>query len=163
MLLDSRKRRDVSSARGAVKIASLGMLLALCWLSGAARGEALRLKLQKLNAELTGHRRECEDDQVRAGCPGETSILARPTDSCAYDGYWVGGGAAVAYASDLPGPDEGTWGWDYFGALFKRRVALRWWHGRRYQGGTGRYRTDGPKAKHLFHHEREGSCEAPAR
>jgi hypothetical protein len=29
--------------------------------------------------------------------------------------------------------------------LIPRRVTLEWWHGRRYQGGTGAYQSDGPK------------------
>ena len=41
--------------------------------------------------------------------------------------------------------DDGTWGWDETGChLFRRRVILGWSHGRKYQGGTGAYLTDGP-------------------
>jgi hypothetical protein len=61
------------------------------------------------------------------------------SDTGSYIGYYVGGGAAC------PGEprfvNEGTWGWDYQGWLFPRRVMLDWWHGRRYQGGSGHYRT----------------------
>ena len=38
-----------------------------------------------------------------------------------------------------------------------RRVWLDWTHGRRYQGGSGSYRTDGPA---LHHHEHGHSEEA---
>ncbi len=68
---------------------------------------------------------------------------ARPSNSCADDGYIVGGGAAF---HGEPGyADEGTWGWDYFGFTIPRRIALGWWHGDRYQGGIGAYKTDGPR------------------
>lgn len=41
--------------------------------------------------------------------------------------------------------NQGTWGWDETGGLhLRRRVILGWSQGRRYQGGTGAYRTDGP-------------------
>ena len=45
--------------------------------------------------------------------------------------------------------DQGTWGWDYRGWLIPRRVNLLWWHGRRFQGGSGAYKTDGPHLPHL--------------
>ncbi len=81
----------------------------------------------------------------RAGFPQETSRHAKPSDTGRYTGYTVGGGARLR-KGDPPLPHEGTWGWDYTGGFFQRRVILGWWHGRRYQGGTGAYRTDGPKA-----------------
>ena len=44
----------------------------------------------------------------------------------------------------VAGRDEGTWGWDETGSShFRRRVILGWSQGRKYQGGTGAYRTDG--------------------
>jgi hypothetical protein len=68
---------------------------------------------------------------------------ARPSDDHRYTGYYVGGGAASPHG-DPRGVSEGTWGWDYQGGLLPRRVSLNWWHGRRTQGGTGAYKTDGP-------------------
>lgn len=62
-------------------------------------------------------------------------------------GYWVGGGTAIG--GGPPCADEGTWGWDFEGYP-SRRIWLNWSHGRRYQGGTGAYKTDGPKL-HLHH------------
>ena len=62
-------------------------------------------------------------------------------------GYWVGGG--TAFGGGPPCADEGTWGWDFEGTP-SRRIWLNWSHGRRYQGGTGNYKTDGPKL-HLHH------------
>jgi hypothetical protein len=87
-----------------------------------------------------GHRAA---DHARAGC----AMLIRPhaigSNTPHYGGYWVGGGKAVR--GEKPFQDEGTFGWDYFGILFTKRIALSWSHGRRYQGGTGAYQTDGPK------------------
>jgi hypothetical protein len=56
-------------------------------------------------------------------------------------GYYVGGGCA--WRGEPRYPDEGTYGWDYEGCYFARRVWLLWSHGRRYQGGTGAYASDG--------------------
>jgi len=86
-----------------------------------------------------------EDEQERAGFPQEISRFARPSTNAGHVGYYVGGGAAWWRRSEPPTPIEGTWGLDYQGRLFPRRVILNWWHGRRYQGGTGAYKTDGPK------------------
>jgi hypothetical protein len=80
----------------------------------------------------------------RAGYPQETHHWAKPSDTGRYTGYLVGGGAVVSRRGDGPLPHEGTWGWDYVGGLLKRRVVPGWWHGRRYQGGTGRYSPEGP-------------------
>jgi hypothetical protein len=66
--------------------------------------------------------------------------------------YWVGGGAASWRRGDLPTEDEGTWGLDYRGWIIQRRVNHLWFHGRRYQGGSGAYKTDGPHLPHLPHH-----------
>jgi hypothetical protein len=80
----------------------------------------------------------------RAGFPQETSHIARPSDTGRYTGYLAGGGAVLGRRGDAPLPHEGTWGWDFRGGRFRRHVVPGWWHGRRYQGGTGRYQTDGP-------------------
>jgi hypothetical protein len=84
------------------------------------------------------------DEQHRAGFPEEVSRWAKPSDTGRYTGYQVGGGARLR-RGEPPLAHEGTWGWDYTGGLFQRRVIHNWWHGRRYQGGPGAYRTDGPK------------------
>jgi hypothetical protein len=80
--------------------------------------------------------------QCRAGCPQRVAWYARPSESRAYTGYYVGGGSAVAGSYRCP--NEGTWGWDYDGWLLPHRVLLSWSHGWRYQGGTGAYKVDGP-------------------
>jgi hypothetical protein len=84
------------------------------------------------------------DSYQRAGNPLEQAPWARPSDTGRYVGYYVGGGSGSARKGEPPLADEGTWGWDYQGGLFKRRVILNWWHGRRTQGGVGAYETDGP-------------------
>jgi hypothetical protein len=73
---------------------------------------------------------------------------AVPGRTHAYDGYYVGGGAVVCGQPRCA--NEGTWGWDYEGCLFRRRVWLQWNHGKRYQGGQGAYKTDGPPLPNLF-------------
>jgi hypothetical protein len=80
----------------------------------------------------------------RAGNPQSYSIFARCQDDRKYSGYYIGGGAAYAgngrWGGDRPYANEGTWGWDY--APWYSRVKLRWFHGRRYQGGEGQYNPD---------------------
>lgn len=81
-------------------------------------------------------------DFQRTGWPQCVHLLSIPSRTHFYGGYYVGGGAPVL--GEGPYVDEGTWGWDYAGILFDKRIALNWTHGARYQGGTGAYRTDGP-------------------
>jgi hypothetical protein len=88
-------------------------------------------------------------DHARAGYPLAVSRWAIPSDTGSYVGYLVGGGNPFCRCAEPPYRDEGTFGWDYRGWLFPRRVILGWWHGR-YQGGTGTYRTDGA---HIILHE----------
>jgi hypothetical protein len=85
------------------------------------------------------------DAHCRTGWPECIRPRAIPSDTGRYCGYWVGGGAACFGEGRYL--DEGTWGWDYMGFCFRKRVALDWWHGR-YQGGAGQYQTDGPKLRH---------------
>lgn len=84
-------------------------------------------------------------DMARAGYPLEISRFAHALDYSRMIGYYLGGGAANFHKAEPRFADEGTWGLDYTGWHFRRRVALGWWHGRRYQGGPGAYQTDGPK------------------
>jgi hypothetical protein len=82
---------------------------------------------------------------ARAGYPQEVACYARPSETGRSIGYYVGGGSPCR--GDFPCPAEGTWGWDYQGWI-PRHIALGWWHGRRYQGGAGAYKTDGPRVFH---------------
>jgi hypothetical protein len=93
-----------------------------------------KLQLSKLHPN--------ENHHVRAGCPHFVACYAQPSVNRNYIGYYVGGGAVV-YGEGRHS-QEGVWGVDYHGMLFKRRVRLDWWHGRKYQGGIGAYKTDGP-------------------
>ncbi|HEV2973168.1 MAG TPA: hypothetical protein VGY55_24590 [Pirellulales bacterium] len=91
-------------------------------------------------------RRYAENGYDRAGNPQEVACRARPSDSSAFSGYYVGGGAP--HRGEPRYFNEGTWGWDYFGFYFQRGVQLDWWHGQRSQGGPGAYQTDGPRLIH---------------
>jgi hypothetical protein len=80
------------------------------------------------------------------GHDGCAACYAHPSNTPAYGGYFVGGGAA--FHGDERFADEGTWGWDYFGRAINRHIDLGWWHGAHHQGGIGAYKTDGPKLHH---------------
>ena len=85
----------------------------------------------------------------QAGYPLCISRLAVPSYNDHYSGGFVGGGKA--HGGDARCPNEGTWGWDY--TPFRpdgHGIFLNWSHGRRYQGGTGRYATDGPHPIHAI-------------
>ena len=79
-------------------------------------------------------------DFQRAGNPECISRLARPSSGPNFTGYYVGGGSA--FRGEPRSPNEGTWGWDYSGLFCFRHIDLGWWHGARYQGGTGQYQPD---------------------
>jgi hypothetical protein len=79
----------------------------------------------------------------RSGYSGQAAWYAVPSDTGRYVGYYVGGGSP--FRGDAPLPCEGVWGWDYSGIHCAPRILLLWNHGRLYQGGTGAYRTDGPR------------------
>jgi hypothetical protein len=87
----------------------------------------------------------CISGEQRAGYPHNIAHWAHPSDTGRYVGNYNGGGNLWRRHADPPYATEGTWGWDYLGSCFKRRVILGWWHERRYQGGVGAYKTDGPK------------------
>lgn len=98
---------------------------------------------------LTGCRSSCFDkrphqDPVRAGFPDDVSTHAQPSDNGHYYGYQGGGGSWSWRRGEEPTPDEGTWGWDYSGWKIPSFIALGWWHGKKYQGGEGAYRTENP-------------------
>jgi hypothetical protein len=85
----------------------------------------------------------------RAGDPQCISPLAKPTESPHEIGYYVGGGARQkSRHAEHRLPHEGVWGTDYAGLVIPKHVELGWWHGRRAQGGTGSYRSDGPRVVH---------------
>jgi hypothetical protein len=99
--------------------------------------------LQALGGDPYGH---MAADHARAGCAMLVRSRAIPSNTRHYGGYWLGGGVPVIGA--VPVAEDGTYGWDYFGILFSKRIDLRYSHGHRYQGGTGAYKTDGPRLRH---------------
>ena len=90
----------------------------------------------------------------RAGYPRSLGHHLEPSNTVTGIGYYVGGGVPIGNAhgqSAARRPDEGTWGWDETGrSRFRHRVILGWSHGRKYQGGTGSYDTDGRIAPDLI-------------
>lgn len=93
--------------------------------------------------------KDCEsyDRHARAGWPQCVAPWARASFGPYESGGYIGGGAP--FHGDCRCGHEGTWGWDYNGRLFNKHIWLGWHHGRRNQGGTGAYKSDGP---HFPHH-----------
>jgi len=104
---------------------------------GSAQQQAL---LAALGGDAYGYR---AGDHSQAGCAMLIRRRAIPSNTAHYGYYRVGGG--VPLFGDGPALDEGTFGWDYSGILFNKRIALNWTHGRKYQSGTTGYKTDGPR------------------
>ena len=84
-------------------------------------------------------------DHARAGCPQCLRNITIPSNTRFYGGYYVGGGTPTRGAGRAS--EDGTWGWDYSGILFPKRIALNWTAKGLHQGGTGAYKTDGPKLR----------------
>jgi hypothetical protein len=79
----------------------------------------------------------------RAGHPRTLAKHIEPSTTPGGIGYYAGGGVALGRGHSRR-RDEGTWGWDETGReRLRHRVVLRWSQGRKYQGGTGSYPTDG--------------------
>jgi hypothetical protein len=108
-------------------------------ITGAMLALVMTSPLHALEPPATPWQRLC-----RAGQPHTVAKWARCSNSPSYSGNYVGGGAA--WHGEPRRCDEGTWGWDYAPRhVWSPKVDLGWWHGRRTQGGTGSYRTDGVK------------------
>ncbi|MBC8351616.1 MAG: hypothetical protein H8E66_06485 [Planctomycetes bacterium] len=90
---------------------------------------------------------DCIDPFHRSGHPETQSRFAKPSLNQHYSYGYVGGGAA--FRGEPRFADEGTWGVDYSGILFKKQVWLQWLHGHREPRNNGSYQTDGP---HLLRH-----------
>lgn len=89
----------------------------------------------------------CIDHLHRAGHPETQSKYAQPSLNRRYSFGYVGG--AAAFHGEPRFADEGTWGVDYSGILFKKQTWLGWLHGHREPRHDGSYHTDGP---HLLEH-----------
>jgi len=123
---------------------SVALTLATLPATAASAQEAKEPAMQRSALDFThcwGGEKACTHTQSRAGCPESNAWYARSAGSSAFVGYYVGGGNVLR--GEARSAAEGTWGWDYQGFGPWRRVALSWTHGRRSQGGTGDYRTDG--------------------
>ena len=83
--------------------------------------------------------------QARAGYPHSVSRFAKPSYKGPYYGYYVGGSAP--FFGQGKAANEGTFGWDYTGVLFTKRVFLNWRHGKSRTQKRDSYKTDGPHLK----------------
>jgi hypothetical protein len=148
--------------RATLSRAILGGLVLACGVS--ARGEDPpershffgRHHQKKLGTPPPGKPRCIPHSDERAGYPRALAGHLEPSTTPGGIGYYVGGGVPIGHAHAYDGAcrrrDEGTWGWDETGGVHCRpRVILGWSHGRRYQGGTGAYRTDGPVVPDLVY------------
>jgi hypothetical protein len=91
-----------------------------------------------------GKPRSIAHTDERAGYPRCLSGHLEPSTTPGGIGSYVGGGVPLGHGQPRR-CDEGTWGWDETGChLLRHRNILGWSHGRKYQGGTGSYATDGP-------------------
>ena len=110
------------------------------WLIGLCLGVAA--------TAARGQQPPCATCTYPAPCGSKCAV---PSDTGRYVGYYVGGGVATAWHGGPRCQNEGTWGWDYAGfGLLPHRVALLWSHGKKLQGGTGAYATDGREVKNIF-------------
>lgn len=95
--------------------------------------------------------RYCEDGMQRAGLPWMPGVFATTGKDPQHSVGYVGGSTPFkgphsgALQGECRRESEGTFGYDYTGLVFKRNTWLLWTHGRREQGGFGRYETDGPR------------------
>ena len=87
--------------------------------------------------------RYCENAIRRAGLPNCISRFAKSSTDANHQVGYVGGG--TLFGGSCRRIDEGTFGMDYAGLWYSRKIWLKWSHGERHQGGAGRYETEGPR------------------
>ena len=87
--------------------------------------------------------RYCKNGFSRAGLPNCIGRFAKPSLDAYHQVGYVGGG--TLFGGSCRRTEEGTFGMDYSGHWFARKTWLRWSHGERYQGGAGRYESEGPR------------------
>lgn len=126
------------------------LLGCLALLAAVGAGPASAIDLTPFMGRPATQRAHFQGDQFRrAGDPQKISPLAKPTESPHEFGYYVGGGARErSRHGEHRRGSEGVFGTDYLGIVIPKHVDLGWWHGRRAQGGSGSYRTDGPRLLH---------------
>ncbi len=105
------------------RFAVLCLIVGLAWVAfadgAAARGGLFFHKPR--GTPPPGPPRDIEHTHDRAGYPLSVSNHAELSNTPAYDGGYVGGGAA--HGGEGRGFDEGTWGWDYSGTHLTRLAA----------------------------------------
>lgn len=95
--------------------------------------------------------RYATDGMHRAGYPWLPGVFANVGTDPQHSIGYVGGStpfkgpASGSLQGECRRAQEGIFGADYSGLYFKRNTWLLWTHGRREQGGLGRYETDGPR------------------
>src|SRR5580765_3004100 len=112
----------------------------IAWLALLAVAPADTFAEDAEQANATACRSEAR--RRRAGYPDCVAGYARCGYARHYAGYYVGGGAACSggrtcLSGEPRYTHEGTFGMDY--APCYSRVALDWYHGKKYQGGEGQY------------------------
>jgi hypothetical protein len=108
-------------------------------------------RLHREGTPPPGKPRHIPHTDERAGYPRALSGHLEPSVTWGGIGYYVGGGVHYGKGQGRH-RDDGTWGWDETGSQHcRRRVILGWSQGRRYQGGTGFYFTDGPVVPDLIY------------
>lgn len=127
---------------GAPRVKASKSAVALCALVGGTLLATAARAQQYAPASLY-EPATCEEIE-RNGNPWNCFCWAKPQVACDYVGYYVGGGAPRRFGRPRC-PSEGTWGWDYFGRWYPRRVRLSWFCCPRPQGGEGQYQPDGPR------------------
>ena len=109
----------------------------------AARCPCLWHRLHRAGTPTPHKPRFIPHTDERAGNPRWLARHVQPSETAGGIGYFVGGGVALGHGHGRDAA-QGTWGWDETGSThFRRRVNMGWSQGRKYQGGTGAYRTDG--------------------
>jgi len=117
----------------------------------AAQCPCLWHRLHRQGTPPPGKPRFLPHSDERAGYPRALARHIEPSVTSGGVGYYVGGGVALGRGESRR-RDEGTWGWDETGGQrHRRRVILGWSQGRKYQGGTGAYRTDGRIPPDIFY------------
>lgn len=128
------------------KLIHAAVLWALATALPAHASTAAEHDLQK-PASATACAPEVADGHHRAGHSERLACYAHPSNESHYSAGYVGGGTQFHGCGRFA--HEGTWGRDYCGWLLSHRPWLKWSHGGRNQGGSGAYKTDGPR---LFGH-----------
>jgi len=147
--------------RASLSRAILGILLLASGVAARAEDEPRRFHFlarhhqKKEGTPPPGRPRCIPNTDERAGYPQALAGHLEPSTAPGGIGYYVGGGVPIGhkhFQDEGRTREDGTWGWDETGGVHgRRRVILGWSHGRRYQGGTGAYRTDGPVVPDLIY------------